>query len=392
MQLTTISQQIVLKTVPRCIKERITVEKITKIAMIGVGAISGIYLKNITETFKQIKLIGVCDLVRERAEKAQEEYNVPKLYETMHDAFADPDVDIVLNLTRPYEHFEVTKAALEAGKHVYSEKPLGASWEEGLQLANLAKEKGLHIGGAPDTFLGAGIQTCRKLIDDGFIGAPIGAAAFMIGHGHETWHPDPEFYYKYGGGPMLDMGPYYITALVNLLGRVQGLTGVTKTSFPKRIITSEPKHGKIIDVDVPTYVTGILDFENGATGTIFTTFDVYYKSQSRIEIYGSKGTLIVPDPNTFGGPIRLLRPEDGEYRDMPLLFDYAENSRALGLADMAQALACGRDSRADVQQTLHVLEILTGFERSSQNKAYLPITSPYERGIPMENMPMHGYL
>ena len=165
-----------------------------KVAMIGVGAISGIYLDNITKVFTDIELLGVCDLIHERAEQAQEKYQIKKLYTTMQEAFADPEVDIVLNLTRPYEHYEVTKAALLAGKHVYSEKPLGASFEEGQKLVVLAKDKNLMLGGAPDTFLGSGIQTCRKLIDDGFIGEPIGAAAFMICHGHESWHPDPEFY------------------------------------------------------------------------------------------------------------------------------------------------------------------------------------------------------
>ena len=201
------------------------------VAMIGVGAISGIYLKNLTETFSEVKLLGVCDLIRERAEKAKADYNVPKIYDTMYDAFKDPEVDIVLNLTRPYEHFEVTKAALLAGKHVYSEKPLGADFEEGKELVRIAEEKGLMLGGAPDTFMGAGIQTCRKLIDDGFIGDVIGSACFMICHGHESWHPDPEFYYKRGGGPMMDMGPYYITALVNLIGGVKGVTGVTRKAF-----------------------------------------------------------------------------------------------------------------------------------------------------------------
>ena len=265
--------------------------KTVKIAMIGVGAISGIYLENITKTFHEIELVGVCDLIRERAEKAQQEYHVPKLYETMHDAFADSEVDIVLNLTRPYEHFEVTSEALKAGKHVYSEKPLGATLEEGEALAKLAEEKGLMLGGAPDTFLGAGIQTCRELIDKGMIGDPIGAAAFMVCRGHESWHPDPAFYYQFGGGPMMDMGPYYVTALVNLLGGVKGVTGVTKSSFPKRVITSEPHRGEIVDVEVPTYVTGILDFESGATGTIFTTFDVHYKQQARFELYGSEGRV-----------------------------------------------------------------------------------------------------
>lgn len=165
----------------------------TKIAFVGVGDISGIYLKNITELFKELEIVGVCDLVREKAERAAEKYNIPKIYDTMYDAFADPEVDIILNLTRPYEHFEVTKAALEAGKHVYSEKPLGATKEEGEQLVALAKEKGLSIGGAPDTFMGASIQTCRKLIDDGFIGEPLGFSAAMVCRGHESWHPDQPF-------------------------------------------------------------------------------------------------------------------------------------------------------------------------------------------------------
>jgi predicted dehydrogenase len=363
-----------------------------KVAMIGVGAISGIYLENITNVFKEIEIIGVCDLIRERAESAKEKYEIKKIYDTMEDAFQDPEVDIILNLTRPYEHFEVTKGALHAGKHVYSEKPLGATYSEGKLLAELAEEKNLMLGGAPDTFLGSGIQTCRKLIDDGYIGQPIGAAAFMICRGHETWHPDPEFYYKFGGGPMLDMGPYYVTALVNLLGGVSGVTGVTKTSFPKRTITSTPKSGTIIDVDVPTYITGILNFDCGAVATIFTTFDVHYKDSARLEIYGSKGTLIVPDPNTFGGPVKLLRPEDGEYKDMPLLFDYAENSRGLGVADMAKAITSGRDFRASHMQTRHVLEILTSFEKSSKEGRFIQLETSYEREMPMVNNPLHGVL
>ena len=188
----------------------------TRIGFVGVGAISGIYLENITNRFKDIEIIGVCDLIRERAENAVKKYNIPKLYNDMYELFADPEVDVVLNITRPYEHYEVTKAALLAGKHVYSEKPLAVDMDEADELVALAKEKGLHLGGAPDTFMGAGIQTCRKLIDDGVIGDVVGANVAMICHGHESWHPDPEFYYKFGGGPMLDMGPYYVTALINL--------------------------------------------------------------------------------------------------------------------------------------------------------------------------------
>ena len=366
--------------------------KRVKIGIVGVGDISGIYLENLTNHFQEIEVAGVCDLIRERAENAAEKYKIANIYETMYDVFADPKIDIVLNLTRPYEHFDVSKAALEAGKHVYSEKPLGATIEEGKELVKLAEEKGLMLGGAPDTFMGAGIQTCRKLIEDGFIGTPVGAVAFMICRGHESWHPDPDFYYQNGGGPMMDMGPYYLTALVNLLGGVEGVTGLTRTSFQTRTITSAPHFGETINVNVPTYVTGILQFESGAIGTIFTTFDVHYKSDSRLEIYGSEGTLYVPDPNGFGGPVKLLRAEDGTIREMPLLFGYQENSRALGLADMAKALQTGRNFRANYHQTYHVLEIMETIEKSSAQRRYLQLESRYTREKPMVQVKLKGYL
>lgn len=181
----------------------------------------------------------------------------------------------------------------------------------------MARERGLSIGGAPDTFLGASIQTCRKLIDAGFIGEPIGFTASMICRGHESWHPSPEFYYKFGGGPLLDMGPYYLTALVNLLGRVAAVTSVARTTFKQRTITSQPLAGKVVDVEVPTHLIGILELDSGAVGTLFTTFDVVYKEQARFEIYGTEGTLRVPDPNMFGEKVYLLRPEVGEYLEMP---------------------------------------------------------------------------
>ncbi len=365
----------------------------TKVAMIGVGAISGIYLKNMHELFQDMELIGVCDLIRSRAEAAVEKYPGLKLYETMFDAFQDPDVDVILNLTRPYEHYDVTREALLHGKHVYSEKPLGATLEEGEKLFALAEEKGLMLGGAPDTFLGAGIQTCRQLIDSGAIGDVLGAAAFMVCHGHETWHPDPAFYYQFGGGPMLDMGPYYLTALCNLAGGVRAVTGACKASFQERVITSQPHSGERVKVDVPTYITGILHFDSGAIGTIFTTFDVYYESQARLEIYGTKGTLYCPDPNTFGGPIRLLRPEQGGAAlEMPLMFDYKENSRALGLCDMARALQTGREFRCDKRQTLHVLEIMTTIVEAAKQEKTLPLKSRYARALPMRNNPVHGAL
>lgn len=366
--------------------------KTVKIAIIGIGAISGIYLENITKKFKEVEILGVCDLVRERAEKAKEDYNIPKIYDTMHDAFSDPEVQVVLNLTRPYEHFEVSSAALKAGKHVYSEKPLGATFEEGEELVKLAEQNNLMLGGAPDTYLGAGLQTCRKLIDDGYIGDVISSSCSLICRGHEGWHPDPAFYYQFGGGPMLDMGPYYITALINLIGGVKGVTGVTKKAFEQRLITSEPHYGEIIDVEVSTHLTGILHFENGAIGTITTTFDCYTKESHEFKIYGTKGTIIVPDPNMFDGPVYLLRPEDNEPKEMPMLFDYRMNSRALGLADMCKAVATGREARANYNQTLHVLEVMTAFDKSSQKQAYHPLTTKFKKADAMLSTPTHGVL
>lgn len=331
----------------------------TRIGFIGMGAISGIYLENITNMFPDMEVYAVYDLMEERAAAAQEAYYIPKRYTSMDQMLADPAVDIVLNLTRPSEHYAVTKAALLAGKPVYSEKPLAATVAEGRELAALAAEKGLALGGAPDTFLGAGLQTCRKLIEDGYIGRPVGAAAFMLCHGHESWHPDPAFYYKRGGGPMMDMGPYYLTALTALLGSITEVTGTARKSFEKRTVTSQPRRGEVIDVEVPTHVNSILQFESGAVGTIATSFDVYYPQQARLEIYGTEGTLFLPDPNCFGGPVKLFKPTDGEVREMPLCFDYRENSRALGLDGMAAALREGkRRFSCDCNRTLHVLELL----------------------------------
>ncbi|MDR1734194.1 MAG: Gfo/Idh/MocA family oxidoreductase [Oscillospiraceae bacterium] len=353
-----------------------------RIGFVGVGNISGIYLENITKNFKEIEIIGVCDLVREKAERAVKQYNIPKLYNDMYELFADPEVDIVLNITRPYEHYEVSKAALEAGKPVYSEKPLAATLEEGKALLELAKEKGLALGGAPDTFLGAGIQGAKKLLADGLIGDVIGGALHMICHGHETWHPDPAFYYdKIGGGPMLDMGPYYVTAAVNLIGPVQAVTGFTKSTYPTRLITSQPLNGTVIDVGCPTYYQGVLKFVNGAILSIIMTFDVYgLPNKECIELYGTKGSMTVPDPNGFGGGYTVATAGTESLKsaingaDVKMHYPakisnpvkaYSQNSRALGLADMAKALQTGRDARASVNLTYHVLEVLSAMETAS---------------------------
>lgn len=202
-----------------------------RIGIVGIGKISGIYLQNLTGMFgKRVTVSAVADLIRERAEKAAAEYKIPQVLDT-DQLLHSPDVDIVLNLTIPLNHYDVALGAVRAGKHVYDEKPLCVTREQAAELLKTAAENKVRVGGAPDTFLGAGIQTCRKLIDDGWIGKPIAASAFLMCHGHEHWHPDPAFYYKPGGGPMFDMGPYYLTALVNLLGPVERVSGSAKTVF-----------------------------------------------------------------------------------------------------------------------------------------------------------------
>jgi predicted dehydrogenase len=251
----------------------------------------------------------------------------------------------------------------------------------------------LLLGGAPDTFMGAGIQTCRRLIDEGFIGTPIGSAAYMICHGHETWHPDPEFYYKRGGGPMFDMGPYYVTALINLLGAVDSVAGMTQISYPERPILSEKKYGNIMKVEVPTYVMGTMRFKSGAIANIFTTFDVSrIPGSSDIEIYGSEGSIVVPDPNQFDGEVIIKRGRSKEMIQMPRIFNYTENSRGLGLADMAKALQTGRNFRANYKQQLHVVEIMSAFYTSSEKNEFVKIESPYERGNPMQTTALAGIL
>ncbi|MBQ1217513.1 MAG: Gfo/Idh/MocA family oxidoreductase [Clostridia bacterium] len=362
------------------------------VGMVGVGCISGIYLKNLHEVFHELRLVAVCDLIRERAEKAQKEYNVPKLYDTMEELFADPEIDIVLNLTRPYQHYEVSKAALLAGKHVYSEKPLGADLAEGEELVALAKEKGLVIGGAPDTFMGAGIQTCRKLIDEGLIGEVVGGRCVMASHGVETWHPDPDFYYQRGGGPLFDMGPYYITALINLLGGIKSVYGYHRTAYQTRLITAKPHEGEIIQVNTPTHIESFLTFDSGVVVSLLTSFDVYNTKQTNIEIYGTKGTLYVPDPNCFEGKITFYNGETRQTEEYPLAFDYGKNSRCLGLADMAKSIETGNPSRTTCKQTFHVLEAMASIMKSAELQAPVALTSHFEREAPMDPTLPHGVL
>lgn len=343
-----------------------------KVGIIGCGNISGIYCEA-GKKFPLLDIVACADLDRSRAEQRAKQYNIPKVY-AVEELLADPTIEIVINLTIPQAHAEVSMAALHAGKHVYSEKPLAITREQGKRVIALAEEKGLFVGCAPDTFLGGGIQTCRKLIDDGAIGQVIGATAFMMSPGHESWHPDPAFYYKKGGGPMLDMGPYYITTLIYLIGPIRRVTGSARASFTEREITSQPKAGQKIKVEVPTHIAGVMDFENGAIGTIITSFDVVASQLPFIEIYGSKGTLLVPDPNTFGGPVYLRR-HGTDWEEIPLTSGYTENSRGIGVADMAEALRTGKPHRANGELAYHVLDVMEGIHDASTSGRHYELES-----------------
>ncbi|MBA2783493.1 MAG: Gfo/Idh/MocA family oxidoreductase, partial [Rubrobacteraceae bacterium] len=322
------------------------------------------------------------DLVLERAEEQAKAYGVSKAC-SPEELLADDEVEIVLNLTVPVVHAEVSLAALEAGKHVYTEKPLAVDLEDGRKMLEVAAERDLRIGCAPDTFLGGGLQTCRKIMDEGIIGEPVAVTAFMLSHGPEDWHPNPDFYFQPGAGPMFDMGPYYLTALATLMGPVRRVTGSARVTFPERTITSEPLAGTTITVNTPTHVAGVMDFESGAVGTLVTTFDVWAESQARIDLYGTKGTLSLPDPNFADGPVRLWRSGTDAWKDVPLTHTYTGNTRGIGLADMAQALRSGRQHRASGELGIHVLEVIHAFLDSSERGEHVAVSSTFERPEPL---------
>ena len=350
----------------------------TKFGIIGCGNISDAYF-NATKTYPILEIVACADLDVDRAKAKAEQHNVPKAC-TPEQLLADPEIEIVINLTIPVAHHAVSKAIIESGKHVHVEKPLCLTREQGRELLTLAAAKGLRVGCAPDTFLGGAHQTCRKLIDDGWIGTPIAAQAFMIGRGHESWHPAPEFYYKAGGGPMFDMGPYYLTALVNLLGGLRRVTGSARKTFPTRTITSEPLKGTVIDVDVPTHIAGVMDFESGVVGTLVTSFDVYGAPHgSPITVFGTEGTLQVPDPNGFGGSVKVKTARSSEFVEVPLTHGYSGNNRGVGAADLAQAVRTGRAHRTSGALAFHVLEAMWGFHDASDTGAHYEMTSKIER-------------
>jgi predicted dehydrogenase len=315
------------------------------------------------------------------AEKRAAEFGIARAC-SPDEALADPAIDVIINLTVPQAHAAVALAAVRAGKSVYNEKPLTLRREEAQTLLAEAKQRGVLVGCAPDTFLGGGIQTCRELIDAGAIGTPVAATAFMVGHGPEGWHPSPDFYYQVGGGPLFDMAPYYLTALINLLGPVRRVSGSARASFPTRTIGSEPRKGTVIPVETPTHVATTLDFASGAIGTLITSFDVWSHTLPSIEIYGSEGSLSVPDPNTFGGPVRLRRAGETEWTTIAVTRPYTENSRILGVADLVQAIASGRPQRASGDLAYHVLDIMHAALESSDQGRHIAIASSCDRPAP----------
>lgn len=352
----------------------------TKVGIIGCGNICEIYFKN-GKRFDILDIAACADLKPERAEAKAKEHGCKAV--TVEQILADPQIKIVLNLTIPAAHAAVAQAAVEAGKNVHTEKPLTITREQGQKLLATAKKKGVLVGCAPDTFMGAGIQTCIKLIKDGWIGTPVAATAFMTCHGHESWHPDPEFYYKVGGGPMFDMGPYYLTALVALMGPVRRITGSTRVTFPTRTITSAPKNGEVIKVDVPTHVAGVMDFANGAVATIITSFDVWAGNLPSIEIYGTQGSISVPDPNGFGGDIMIHRAGAKDWSKVPFSHIYDDNSRGIGVADMAYALRSGRQHRANGEMAYHVLDCMHAFHDASDQGKHIELASTCQQPAPL---------
>uniref|UniRef100_A0A2A4Z3G0 Oxidoreductase n=1 Tax=OCS116 cluster bacterium TaxID=2030921 RepID=A0A2A4Z3G0_9PROT len=338
---------------------------IIRVGVIGCGNISDAYFKAAPQ-FDVLKMVACADINMDAAQAKAETYSLKAL--SVADLLVADDIDIILNLTTPQYHVEVGLQVIAAGKHVYSEKPLALNLAEATELAAAAKAKGLRVGCAPDTFLGGVHQTARKVIDDGLIGDVVAGTAFMLCPGHERWHPNPDFYYQAGGGPMLDMGPYYITALINMLGPVDAVVGMAKATYETRTIKSGDREGESFDVAVDTHFSGIMQFASGAMVTMTQSFDVHKHEHSPIEIYGQKGSMLVADPNKFEGEIKISAGLD-DWQDVEQTHIYGDGDyRILGLADMAQAIVSDRPHRAGLELSLHVLEVMQAIQTAADEE------------------------
>jgi predicted dehydrogenase len=365
----------------------------TVIGIVGCGNISDAYFKGAARS-SQIQVKACADLNLDAAKAKAALYGVAAL--GVQALLADPDISLVVNLTVPLAHAAVSSQIVQAGKHVYSEKPLAANFADANALMQLAHAKGLRVGCAPDTFMGASHQACRRAIDSGAIGKPIGGAVVVMSHGMESWHPNPEFFFKPGGGPVLDIGPYYITQLVNLLGPVRRVAGLASTGNTTRTVTSEPLKGSVIQVEVPTTVNGVLEFESGANISLSASWDVWkHNRTSPIELYGTEGSMLGVDPNFFGNTPKLCGP-DGQWRDLDIAAHpfgvpnrelrngtMQADYRMIGLVDMALAIRNRRAHRASGELALHVLEVLEALTASSASGQFATLRTRCERPEPV---------
>jgi predicted dehydrogenase len=349
----------------------------TRIGIVGTGVISGTYLDHLAK-LPGVEVVAVADLDLSRAQAiADQKPGIRAL--TSGALMADPEVDIVLNLTIPAAHAPVHEAALKAGKHVYGEKPLAVDRAEAKPLLKLAATNDLRIGCAPDTVLGTGTQTARAALDRGDIGVPTAATASFVTPGHELWHPAPDFYYQPGGGPLLDMGPYYLTSLVTLLGPVRRVSGRAGRSKDLRKVHTGPRAGETFPVEVPTHVTGVLEHESGALTTVLMSFDVWAARLPRIEVYGTEGSLSVPDPNTFDGKVEIATATARDWTELPVAGGYAGAGRGVGVADMARAIRNGEPHRASGSLAYHVLDVLESLLEAAAQDQPVDVASTVER-------------
>jgi predicted dehydrogenase len=349
---------------------------VAKLGVIGCGNISDIYLE-MTQRFKNLNVVACADLNLERAQSQAQKHGIARACTVKE--MLDSDVDVILNLTIPAAHFDVASQALEAGKHVYNEKPLTVELSEARALLELARSKGLQVGGAPDTFLGAGLQTARALIDEGAIGRPINALGSFMYPGHERWHPNPAFYYQHGGGPLFDMGPYYLTALVALMGPIAKVSCMAHTSFPERVSLS----GERIKVETPTHISTTFQFVQGGIGTLIVSFDAAGTQMPHLEVFGAKATLSCPNPNFFEGPVKMLVAGENTWLEQPLTRSFVQNSRGIGVSEMMHAVANGRQARASGELTAHVLEVMHASLQSDREGRQIEISSRPAQPAPL---------
>ncbi|WP_201755342.1 Gfo/Idh/MocA family protein [Paenibacillus glycinis] len=364
----------------------------TKIGIIGCGVISGIYLENCTKTFGILEVAAVADLMPEMARKRAEEYGIPKAC-TVQELLDDPEIEIVVNLTAPQVHAEVNLQILNAGKHVYTEKPFALNREDADRVLALAEEKGLRVGCAPDTFLGAGLQTSRKIIEDGWIGMPYAASGLIImGNAYDGMHPNFHNYLQFGWDPLFDMAPYYLTAFIHLLGPVRSVSGSAGQVKREHTVTNpkSPRHGETVPVGAPMHVSAMLDFENGATATLQAAKESFGYTP-RLEIYGTEGILHVPDPNMFHGAITIQQ-RNGETHSFPYSHGFAENSRGIGIADMAYAIRTGRKHRASGALASDVLDLQLAILASSKEGRHILIEPRSEQPAALPLGLMYGLL